>query len=87
MAKMVRTQVYLPQETYDKLQCRSEAQGITMAEQIREALQDYLVKEVERDFILREDDPIWDLVGSGEGPEDASIHHDKYIYGWDKDQQ
>jgi hypothetical protein len=84
MSTMVRTQVYLPQDIYDRLQYRCEAEGITMAEQIREALQAYLVKTIESSSILRADDPLWSLVGAGEGPEDASVNHDKYIYGWDQ---
>ncbi|WP_061215167.1 AbrB/MazE/SpoVT family DNA-binding domain-containing protein [Syntrophomonas wolfei] len=30
---------------------------------------------------LAEDDPIFTFIGMGEGPEDLSEMHDKYIYG------
>ena len=39
---MVRTQVYLPRTVYQKLQERAEKEGLTLAVQIRAALEDYL---------------------------------------------
>ena len=56
-----------------------------MAEQIRQALREYL--ERGEGVVLREDDPIWNIVGAASfGPNDVSIHHDKYLYGWEKDE-
>lgn len=86
--KMIRTQVYLPADIYEKLKQRSEMEGITMATQIREALAQYVVEQTvdEEGHILRPDDPIWDLVGIGQsGITDGSVNHDKYIYvrDWD----
>ena len=55
-----------------------------MAEQIRQALREYL--ERGESAVLREDDPIWSIVVAASfGPDDVSIHHDKYLYGWEKD--
>lgn len=88
--KMVRTQVYLPPDIYEKLKERSEAEGITMATQIREALAQYVIEQTteEEGHILRADDPIWDLIGLGEsGISDGSVNHDKYIYVRDWDSQ
>jgi len=37
--------------------------------------------------VLRDDDPIWQIVGAASsGPSDVSVHHDKYLYGWERDQ-
>ena len=86
--KMVRTQVYLPRNVYEKLKDRAEKDGITMALQIREALAEYVVETVEEEkgAILSPDDPIWDMIGMGKsGVSDGSVNHDKYIYSRDWD--
>jgi hypothetical protein len=54
-----------------------------MASQIREALAQYVAaREADPPQpILRNDDPIWELIGLGEsGITDSSADHDKYIY-------
>lgn len=85
MSAMVRTQVYLPGDIYEELKRRSKSIGLSMAEQIRQALREYLDRE--EGIVLREDDPIWNIVGAASfGPDDVSIHHDKYLYGWEKDE-
>jgi len=84
MSQMVRTQIYLPRDMYDKLRQRSQREGIAMAEQIRLALGVYLADATASEGMLRPDDPLWELVGLGEGPADASREHDRYIYGWEK---
>lgn len=80
---MVRTQVYLPREMYDRLQKRAGKQNLTLAVQIREALVDYLERsEAADEPILRADDPIFSMIGmfdSGLG--DLSVNHDHYLYG------
>ena len=81
---MVRTQVYLPRNMYDKLQARAARQGLTLAVQIREALEDYIghVEAEADDGILHADDPIFQMIGmfdSGLG--DLSVNHDHYLYG------
>ena len=86
--KMVRTQVYLPRDIYDQLKQRADGEGITMANQIREALTQYVVEteKEENPPIFTKDDPIWDMIGMCKnGPEDGSVNHDKYIYvrDWD----
>jgi hypothetical protein len=84
MSVMVRTQVYISRDVHEELKRRSKATGLAMAEQIRRALREYL--EREEGVVLREDDPIWNIVGAGSfGANDVSIHHDKYLYGWEKD--
>ncbi len=84
---MVRTQVYLPREMYDRLQRRAGKHDLTLAVQIREALEDYLerVESQVDDGILHADDPIFQMIGmfdSGLG--DLSVNHDHYLYGFPK---
>lgn len=76
--KKVRAQVYLPQNAHQKLKQRAEAEGITMATQIREALAAYVVDTPAKEGnVLSADDPIWQLVGVAEGgPADGALHHD-----------
>lgn len=81
---MVRTQVYLPRDMYDRLQQRAGKQNLTLAVQIREALEDYLERMESQadDGILHADDPIFQMIGmfdSGLG--DLSVNHDHYLYG------
>lgn len=84
MSTMVRTQIYIPRHIYEELKRRSESTGLAMAEQIRQALNEYLEPE-EEGVVLRDDDPIWKIVGAASfGPDDVSINHDKYLYGWEK---
>lgn len=84
MSTMVRTQVYLPGDIYEELKRRSKSTGLAMAEQIRQALREYL--DHDEGVVLREDDPIWNIVGAvSTGDGDLSVHHDKYLYGWEKD--
>lgn len=85
---MVRTQVYLPRDIYDRLKERAEAEGVTMATQIREALSEYVVETPKetKSPILTADDPIWNIIGMGKSDiTDGSVNHDKYIYirDWD----
>lgn len=77
---MVRTQVYLPEEIHRELLIRKKKEGISIAEQIRRALELYL--KADEIPILKEDDPIWNIVGRVEtGDGDLSEKHDRYLYG------
>lgn len=83
--KMVRTQVYLPRAIYNKLQNRAETYGLTLALQIREALEDY-VRRLDPQAL---DIPLFDPTGlnllldnlTGGGPADLAENHDAYLYG------
>jgi hypothetical protein len=83
---MVRTQVYLPREMYDRLQKRAGKHELTLALQIREALAEYLERsDAAEEPILRADDPIFELIGMASSKEgDLSVNHDHYLYGWPK---
>lgn len=81
---MVRTQVYLPRTLYDKLQARAQRHDITMAAQIRAALEDYLERQETADNgpTLSPTDPIFALMGRFTAAEDdLSARHDAYLYG------
>ena len=83
--KMVRTQVYLPRGVYDQLQRRAERHGLTLALQIREALEGYLLQGNTLEDQIEPLDlgnlfEITDKFG-GSGLSDGSVNHDKYIYG------
>jgi len=83
--KMVRTQVYLPRGVYDQLQRRAERHGLTLALQIREALEGYLVHgtETENKMEPLELGNLFEITGKfgGSGLKDSSVNHDKYLYG------
>ena len=83
--KMVRTQVYLPRGIYDQLQRRAERHGLTLALQIREALEGYLVRGNPSEDELEPLDlgNLFEITGKfgGSGLSDGSVNHDKYIYG------
>jgi hypothetical protein len=80
---MVRTQVYLPRSIYDWLQKRAKQHRLTLALQIREALEDYahLQNTNDEERVMSPDDPLRKLIGSiSTGLGDGAINHDKYIY-------
>ncbi len=75
-----RTQVYFPEELYNRLKKRAEKEGKSVAAIIREASEEYLKKEEKE--IDWENDPIFKLAGIFESKEsDLSINHDHYLYG------
>jgi hypothetical protein len=84
---MVRTQVYLPRATYDALVERAQQEGLTMASQIRAALDEYLQRSQGEDegAILRPDDPLFTMMGIFDsGIDDLAVNHDYYLYGMPK---
>lgn len=83
---MVRTQVYLPRDIYQRLQKRAEENDLTLAVQVREALVDYLERtDAAEAPILLAGDPLFQLIGAASSQEgDLSVNHDHYLYGWPK---
>jgi len=84
---MVRFQVYLPRSTYERLQKRATQHDMTLATQVRAALDDYLERAESEsdDGILHADDPIFQMIGMFSSKEgDLSVNHDHYLYGWPK---
>jgi predicted DNA-binding protein len=73
----VRTQVYLDEETYQRLHRRRERLGLSLADQVREAVRLYL--EMTGDDYL--DDPIWRIAGQMDSRVgDLAANHDHYLY-------
>lgn len=84
---MIRLQVYLPRSTYERLQKRATQHDLTLATQVRAALDDYLerIESQDDDGILHADDPIFKMIGMFSSQEgDLSVNHDHYLYGWPK---
>lgn len=81
MARRKRKQIYLDEESDRALKGLALATRISEAEHIRRALNRYLARQKRE---IRDDDPLRKLIGlcdNPDGPTDASIFHDKYLYG------
>jgi len=82
--RMIRTQVYLPPKVHVELKRRAKKHGLTLALQIREALEDYLERARQEEQKARAFDPtgLFAIIDSlqGGGPPDLAEHHDKYLY-------
>lgn len=75
---MTRTQIYLTEEQRGKIQRLAELEHKSMAQVIREAVEEYVIRQTSNE------DPLWDIVGLGSsGITDGSIHHDRDIYDED----
>jgi hypothetical protein len=83
---MIRTQIYLTEEQRKQMQRLAEAQHKTMAQVIREAIEEYVIQQMGTKDLgeLSEADPLQDIIGLGaSGITDGSIHHDRDIYDED----
>jgi hypothetical protein len=85
---MTRTQIYLTEEQRGKIQRLAEAQHKTMAQVIREAVEEYVIQRMDTENLRKASanptDPLWDIIGLGaSGITDGSIHHDRYVYDED----
>lgn len=73
---MVRTQIYLPKETHQRLRSLSRTKNQPMAKLIRSYMEDNLKPARRRESSL---DVL--LKVAGPGPRNLSEHHDRYLYG------
>lgn len=83
MARMTRKQIYLGEDAARQLRRLSQAMGTSEAELIRRAVDEFLTKAA-RQAGQGQEDPLLQLIGlcdSPEGPVDASVNHDFYLYG------
>lgn len=80
MGNLKRKQIYLDEESDRALKTLALATKVSESEHIRRAVKKYIAKQKVK---IAEDDPLKKLIGlcdKLEGPTDASIHHDKYLY-------
>lgn len=88
MMAMIRTQIYLTEEQRKQIQRLAKDQHKTMAQVIREAVEEYILQqraaENLRKASVNPTDPLWEIIGLGaSGITDGSIHHDRDIYDED----
>ena len=81
MGNLKRKQIYLDEENDRALKNLALTTNISESEHIRRAVKIYIAKQKGK---IVEEDPLRKLIGlcdKPEGPSDASIHHDRYLYG------
>jgi hypothetical protein len=81
VANLKRKQIYLDEESDRALKTLAFTTNISEAEHIRRAVKKYIAKQKGRSA---KGDPLRKLIGlcdKPEGPADASINHDSYLYG------
>ena len=74
-----RAQLYLPFQLYQEVLRSARAKGISFAQLVRDALQNYLNKG-KKTSIDWENDPLNRAVGFFKGPKDLSKNIDKILY-------
>jgi hypothetical protein len=85
---MTRTQVYLTEEQRRQIQHLAKAQHKTMAQLIREAVEQYVTQWMHPELLSKASvssaDPLRDIIALGSsGITNGSIHHDRDIYDED----
>ncbi len=80
---MRRIQVMIPEEQYAWLRRRARAEGKSVGQLVREAIERLGGHAGVGELPPLEEDPIWEIVGAFEGPSpyDASVRHDEILYG------
>jgi hypothetical protein len=81
MSNLKRKQIYLDEESDRALKMLAIETKNSESEHIRRAVSKYIAKQ--RTSVAKKD-PIREIIGlcdSPHGPTDASIHHDRYLYG------
>ena len=73
---MIRTQIYLPQQSYEQLKSWAKEESKSMAEKIREVLNQRLKKHKKVEPALK-----LLMKTTFKGPGDLARNHDKYLYG------
>lgn len=77
---MKRTQIYLDEDLDVALRTAASAEGRSAAALIREAVRTYLGRNAAQSS--DGPDPFLELAGKFfGGPDDAALHHDRYLYG------
>ena len=81
MSNLKRKQIYLDEESDRALKMLAIETKISESEHIRRAVANYLLKQT---TAIAEKDPLQEIIGlcdNPHGPTDASVHHDRYLYG------
>ena len=81
MSNLRRKQIYLDEESDRALKRLALTSKISEAEHIRRAVKKYIAKQKGK---IAKEDPLQRLIGlcdEPDGPTDASVHHDRYLYG------
>jgi hypothetical protein len=76
-----RKQIYLDAESETRIRKLAKATGLSEAEHIRRAIASYVDGIPD---IRSEQHPLLNMIGlcdSKNGPKDAAVHHDRYLYG------
>ena len=79
MPSLKRKQIYLDEESDRALKALALKTKVSESEHIRRAVKKYIGRKGK----IAVKDPLQKLIGlcdKPEGPNDASIHHDKYLY-------
>ena len=81
MGNLKRKQIYLDEESDRALKSLAVSTKVSESEHIRRAIKKYVVKHKSN---IPDKDPLKKLIGlcdNPDGPSDASVNHDKYLYG------
>ena len=81
MGNLKRKQIYLDEESDRALKSLAVATKVSESEHIRRAIKKYVVKHKSK---IPDKDPLEKLIGICDNPvgsTDASVNHDKYLYG------
>jgi hypothetical protein len=81
MSNLKRKQIYLDEESDRALKMLAIETNISESEHIRRAVARYISKQT---TAIAEKDPLREIIGlcdNPHGPTDASVHHDRYLYG------
>ena len=85
---MKRKQIYVDPQHEAELQRIASHRKVPVSHLIREAIAEYLVEQqAPPDLARPEDHPLWGIVGivdDAAAPTDASVNHDHYLYGTDR---
>ena len=80
MSNLKRKQIYLDEESDRALKRLALTTKVSESEHIRRAIKKYVVSQKGK---MTVEDPLQKLIGlcdKPDGPTDASVHHDKYLY-------
>lgn len=80
---MVRTQLYLPDETYKKVKDIAAAKNMTFAAYVRDCIDEKAAMEIERLYLYKEN-PFMKWCGAFKGSKNSSDNKeiDKFLYGY-----